>query len=138
MKKLQIKNYVDFWQEAIEDCGHIMIMEDGAPCHQGIASARRDQLKKGGWESWRPESQRSNSPDLNPIENIWHMLKCAVRNRDQPPRTEEELAQALIEEWEQLDMNKINEILLTMPEQLAAVKKANGGAISYQFHSISQ
>ena len=35
------------------------------------------------------------------------------------------------EEWERLDMNKINKILLTMLERLAAVKKANGGAIPY-------
>ena len=39
--------------------------------------------------------------------------------------------QALVEEWERLDMNKINKILLTMPERLTAVKKANGGAIPY-------
>jgi hypothetical protein len=41
------------------------------------------------------------------------------------------LAQALIEEWERLDMDKINKILLTMPDRLAAVKKANGAAIPY-------
>ena len=42
-----------------------------------------------------------------------------------------------IEEWEQLDMDKINKILLTMPEGLAAVKKANGGAIPLEaaFHN---
>jgi hypothetical protein len=59
------------------------------------------------------------------------MLKCAVRKRDCLPRTEEELAQALVEEWEQLDINKINKILLTMPDRLAAVKKGNGAAIPY-------
>jgi len=59
------------------------------------------------------------------------MLKCAVRKRDPLPITEAELAQAMVEEWERLDMDKINKILLTMPDRLAAVKKAHGAAIPY-------
>ena len=42
------KELFDFWQEAMEDCGHVMVIEDGAQCQQGAASARREQLEKVG------------------------------------------------------------------------------------------
>jgi hypothetical protein len=59
------------------------------------------------------------------------MLKCAVRKQDPLPRTEAELTEAMVEEWERLDMDKINKILLTMRDRLAAVKRAHGAAIPY-------
>ena len=59
------------------------------------------------------------------------MLKCAVQRRQQHPKTEKELAQALQEEWEKLDMGKINGIILSMSDHLAAVERAKGGSIPY-------
>jgi len=31
----------DSWQASMEECGHVYVMEDGAPYHQGVASKRR-------------------------------------------------------------------------------------------------
>jgi transposase len=131
MTEIMDKELFDFWQEAMEECGHVYVMEDGAPPHQGVASVRRKELEKVGWKGWGPGTWPSSSPDLNPIENIWRMLKCAVRKRDPLPRTEAQLTEAMVEEWERLDMDKINKILLTMRDRLAAVKKAHGAAIPY-------
>ena len=131
LKEIMDKEMFNFWMEAMEDCGHVFVMEDGAPCHMGVASMRRKQLMEDGWEGWGPGTWPSNSPDLNPIENVWRMLKCAVRKRQPPPRTEKELADALLEEWEKLDMDKINGIILTMPNRLAEVKQVKGGSIPY-------
>jgi hypothetical protein len=98
MIEIMDKELFNFWQEAMEECGHVYVMEDGAPPHQGIASARRRQLEKVSWEGWGPGTQLSSFPNLNSIENVWHMLKCAVRKREPLPRTEAELTQALVEE----------------------------------------
>jgi transposase len=49
----------------------------------------------------------SSSPDLNPIENAWALLKVRLRKRQQDSskyfNTEEEFIQAAQEEWEILD-----------------------------------
>jgi hypothetical protein len=37
----------------------------------------------------------------------------------------------LFEEWEKLDMDVINKVLLTMPAQFAAVKEAKGGGVRW-------
>ena len=39
----------DFWLEGMEDAGYLVMMEDGAPQHQGAAAVRRAQLEKDGW-----------------------------------------------------------------------------------------
>ena len=130
LTEIMDKELYDFWQEAMEDCGHVRVMEDGAPCHQGVASVRRKQLEEVGWEGWGPGTWPSSSPDLNPIENVWHMVKCGVRKRHPPPRTAKELGKAIVEEWEKIPIDHINKLILDMPRRLAAVKEAHGGAIS--------
>src|SRR5437762_6864735 len=66
IQEIMDKELFDFWQEAMEDCGHVMVMEDGAPPHMGIAEARRRQLMEYGWEGFGPGTWPSCSPDLNP------------------------------------------------------------------------
>ncbi|GFX14127.1 transposable element Tcb2 transposase [Trichonephila clavipes] len=41
----------------------------------------------------------ANSPDLNPIENLWDYLGRAIARRHPPPRDVNGLKTALLEEW---------------------------------------
>ena len=43
------------------------------------------------------------SPDTNPIEHAWDLLKLAVFGRRQRPRTLRELLRIAIKEWDNLD-----------------------------------
>jgi hypothetical protein len=40
----------DFWQSSMEECGHVLMMEDGAPYHQDVATKRRKELEKMEWK----------------------------------------------------------------------------------------
>jgi transposase len=121
----------DFWMEGMEDVGYLVMMEDGAPQHQGAAAVRRTQLEKDGCVGCGPKTWPANSPDLNPIENLWHILKANIRKRKRQPRTREELIEAALEEWENLDMELVNNLIDSMPRRMQAVIKAKGGPTGY-------
>jgi Transposase/DDE superfamily endonuclease len=120
-----------FWMEGMEEAGNLLMMEDGAPYHQGAASKRRKELEKDGWIGWGPGTWPSNSPDLNPIENLWHVLRSNVRKRKHQPRNRKELIEALIEEWKKLDMKIVNDLIDSMPRRMQAVIDAKGGSTKY-------
>jgi hypothetical protein len=42
-----------------------------------------------------------------------------------------DLIEAVKEEWDKIDIDKINRLIMTMPDRLAAVKKAKGGPSGY-------
>ena len=108
-----------------------MMMEDGAPYHRGAATTRRKQLEQMGWIGWGPGTWPSNSPDLNPIENLWHVLRSNIRKRKHQPRNREELISALQEEWKKLDINIVNNLIDSMPRRMQVVIEAGGGPTHY-------
>lgn len=72
--------------------GNCIYMHDGAPCHTAKAVStylKQNRVKVLDWAG--------NSPDLNPIENLWKVVKDRVsRHR---PTTKTALIEALINVW---------------------------------------
>ena len=56
----------------------------------------------------------ARSPDLNPIEHAWDMLKTAVSSRTVQPASVQELRQALLEEWDQIPQYKNRRLISSM------------------------
>jgi transposase len=50
-------------------------------------------------------------PDLNPIEKCWRAMKQALQRRKIQPTNEKEMANAMIEEWDALDQERINGLI---------------------------
>ena len=72
--------------------GH-RFMQDNDPKH---TSGYADQwMKDNGINWWKTPAE---SPDLNPIENLWHELKEYIR-REVKPKTKDELIDGIIEFW---------------------------------------
>jgi len=67
----------------------------------------------------------ANSPDLNPIENVWRLLKYRIGKRF--PKTIDELRQYLIEEWDKLTPEDYLKYIKEMPVRCQAVKQSTGG-----------
>jgi len=131
MEEIIDKELFDFWIKSMEDVGYVHVMEDGAPYHKGAATARRKQYEQDGWEGWGPGTWPSSSPDLNPIENLWHILRTNIRKHRPKVLKKEDLMHALEEEWEKLDIELLNRLIDSMPRRLQAVIDAKGGSTKY-------
>ena len=71
------------------------------------------------------------SPDLSPIEHLWDELDRHVRRRRIIPDILGQLQTALLEEWENIPMRKINALVNSMQMRIRAVINARGGHTRY-------
>jgi len=78
------------------------------------------------------------SPDLNPIEHVWFVLKKKVlelhpelNNMGKGEDAIEALEQALIEAWEAIPSSLFEQLADSMPNRVAAVIKAKGWHTKY-------
>lgn len=69
------------------------------------------------------------SPDLNPIENVWGELKFRMRNRNF--QNIEDFKQQLREEWQSIPANFIKNLIHSMPRRLQAIINAKRYATKY-------
>ncbi|KAF2191444.1 hypothetical protein K469DRAFT_720455, partial [Zopfia rhizophila CBS 207.26] len=67
----------------------------------------------------------SRSPDLNPIENVWRLLKARIGRRFL--NTDVEVRQYLLEEWDKLDLDDFRKYVESVPDRCRAVIAANSG-----------
>ncbi|KJZ68257.1 hypothetical protein HIM_12350 [Hirsutella minnesotensis 3608] len=78
------------------------------------------------------------SPDLNPIENVWKMLKERIHEThpelaDLPKNyaSKQRLCEAAAEAWEDLEDDTLNHLVESMPRRLQAVIDARGWYTKY-------
>ena len=74
----------------------------------------------------RLRRQLSQSPDLNPIENLWSMLKLQLKNRKKKPRSEAELWKQVQEEWKNLKADLLKGLADSMPQRCQDVIAVHG------------
>ncbi|MBW0537335.1 hypothetical protein O181_077050 [Austropuccinia psidii MF-1] len=98
----------------------LTLIKDGAPTHTSMAS-----------QQWREEHQirkliwPPNSPDLNPIENLWFKMKYVVTQFFNP-KTMDKLTAAVNAAWESLPFDYLDSLLLLLPAMKQMVVDQNG------------
>ncbi len=71
----------------------------------------------------------SMSPDLNPTEHLWGILKRQVEHHS--PSSIQSLKEVILEEWKKIDLAKCRQLVHSMPRRLGAVIKNHGGHTKY-------
>jgi hypothetical protein len=97
------------------------VVEDGAPCHS-FKLAREVRTKLGISSLIHPPS----SPDLSPIENVWHLLKTRVLQLSTQATNLDMFWEQVQACWADINQGYINKIVDGMPERVEAVRQARG------------
>ena len=105
----------------------VTFQQDSAPCH--TAKKVKEFIKKQGL---RLLDWPGNSADMNPIENIWKMLKDKM-NKETVSTNKRQLIEKLLEVWfHDQQLKEHARLMITqMPERVSAVIKARGGWTKY-------
>ncbi len=74
----------------------------------------------------------ANSPDLNPIENLWGIVKRKMRNKR--PKNADELKATVKETWASIPPQQCHKLITSMPRWIEAVIKAKGAVTKYWVH----
>ncbi len=74
----------------------------------------------------------ANSPDLNPIENLWGIVKRKMRNKR--PKNADELKATVKETWASIPPQQCHKLITSMPRRIEAVIKAKAAPTKYWVH----
>ncbi len=97
-----------------------LFQHDNDPKHTSKATAgflKKNRVKVIQWPSM--------SPDLNPIEHLWGILKRQVEHHS--PSSIQSLKEVILEEWKKIVLAKCHQLVHSMPRRLGAVIKNHGG-----------
>ena len=108
--------------DTLKGRGNWIFMQDGAPCHTS-----NDTLVWLGTRCRYITKWPANSPDLNPIENLWGCMKRAVSLIN--PKTTDELKRVIAELWNDFAQTTINDLVLSFFHRLQLVIIERGESI---------
>jgi transposase len=125
--KIDAKKYIENIKELIEpelkaSKVPLIFMQDNAPCHK--AKVVMDYLRKKRIKTldWPPQS-----PDLNPIEHIWVIMKDILYKEKDFPKNRDELIDRVFLIWKNLD----KKLLQTLTKH---AKKRFEDVVAYKGH----
>ena len=105
--------------------GTWFLQEDGDPSHgirkEGLAQQPKDR------RNCQNITHPAQSPDLNPIEACWNILKNRLRRR--VFFGDEDMRAAIQEEWDKITMEEIRKRISELPERCERLRNNGGRAI---------
>ncbi len=103
---------------------NFIFQQDLAPTH--TARSTKSWLNVGVLD-WP-----ANSPDLNPIDNLWGIVKMKMRNKRL--KNADELKATVKETRASIPPQQCHQLITSMPRRIEAVIKAKGAPTKYWVH----
>jgi hypothetical protein len=63
---------------------------------------------------------RANSPNLNPIQNLWKIVKDLLQHRLRP-KIKEEMEKPIQSTWYTISLEQLQTLIITMPDRMQAI-----------------
>ena len=101
-------------------------MDDNATCHRSLVTnpfKTQAGIRTLKWPA--------RSPDLNPIENVWSLLKRRVRRSIRSGDDLSRLEALLRQEWDRLSQEVINRLIESMSSRIRQVIELSGEVTKY-------
>ena len=130
-ERFNAKRYTKLLEESLvpimntQTCRTIF-QHDRAPPHTALHAQKWIEEKAISEVPWP-----SRSPDLNPIENVWSALSHAVYENAQHYDNVKDLRQAILEVWDNIEINYIRSLVRSMSERCLKVVEARSGQSDY-------
>ena len=104
-----------------------IFMQDNDPKHTSKVVKEWLKDQNFGIMEWPAQS-----PDLNPIENMWSLLKTRLfKNYEHPPAGMNVLWERSSKTWYSIDIDECQKYIETMPKRCQQVIKNNGLYTNY-------
>lgn len=114
---------------SMQGMGHWVLMQDNDTAHhcaaavvQSFNGKRRSGVQLLG--SWPP-----NSPDMNPIENLWAWVSAEVDAKG--CKTFEQYKEAVLDQISTAPHSMLKQLVASMPRRMAQVIQEQGGRTTY-------
>ena len=112
------------WRQHLAQGRPFILCEDNDGCH-GTRTLDNDVRQyKDSLEGFMWYANPPQSPDFNIIEHCWRIIKQRIKQRK--PTTVEQLRQFIIEEWDAIPQDTINEYVDSMPYRMKECVKRGG------------
>ena len=104
--------------------GNWVFQQDGATPHTAKTTRVFLNKRMSYIEYWP-----ANSPDMNPIEHLWAILKYRIL--EESPEDFQDMLRIMQEEWESISIDLVNKLVLSFKKRLLLVSQHKGEAIGH-------
>lgn len=102
----------------------IFFQQDNAPCHKAKHTLDFFENNSINLLKWPAQS-----PDLNPIENLWSFMKHELKKNN--IKSKKDLANKVKQIWENIPNEYIKSLYKSIPKRIEEVLRAKGGHTRY-------
>lgn len=114
-------NLPDFVDKSAYPEDEVIFQQDGDPKHTAKIVKQWLASQKFKTMQWAAQS-----PDLNPIENLWALLKKRLARYENAPQNLNELWFRVKSEWANIPTEHIDKLVESMPKCVKCVIKVKG------------